>query len=100
MSSKKTQDSDSYGEFDEKANTDHTNKSVLVIQNLMRTQDSRDWVWNHLVSCGVFESTFDIDPIRSGYNAGRRDSGLRLEREIKEMAPGDYLKMIKESIDG
>jgi len=32
------------------------------------------------------------------YNAGKRESGLNIERDLKEHAPDNYLKMIKENI--
>jgi hypothetical protein len=71
----------------------------LAIQNIMRTEGGREFIWGHLQSCSVFESIFNNDPVQSGYNSGMRDAGLRLEREIKEAAPEYYLKMIKESLD-
>lgn len=72
--------------------------SKLVIENIMRTQDGRDFMYNYLQSCTVFESIFDKDPVQTGYNSGMRDAGLQLERQLKEAAPAYYLKMIEENI--
>lgn len=72
----------------------------LAIHNIMRTEGGRDFMFGQLQSCGVFESTFNTDPVQHGYNAGMRDAGLRLERELKEAAPDEYLKMIKEHFNG
>ena len=72
----------------------------LTIESLMRTEHGRSWMWKRLQSCGVFETMFDRDPIKIAYNAGRRDAGLELDREIRESAPGYYVKMIEENIDG
>lgn len=71
----------------------------LAIQNIMRTEGGRDFIWGQLQSCSVFESIFSADPVESGYNNGNRDAGLRLEREIKETAPEYYLKMIQENLN-
>ena len=76
------------------------NIEILAIGNIMRNRDMRDFMWKQLERSGVFENTFNNDPIRHSYNAGLRQSGLLLERELKEAAPGDYLKMIKENING
>lgn len=75
-----------------------TTSEELAVQNIMKTEDGRDFIWGQLQSCGVFESIFDKDSLQTSYNAGMRDAGLRLERVIKEAAPEYYLKMIKENI--
>jgi len=72
----------------------------LAIENIMRTEDGRDFIWGQLQFCSVFESIFDVDSKQLSYNAGMRDAGLQLEREVKEAAPEYYLKMIKENLDG
>lgn len=72
----------------------------LVIESIMRTEHGRKWMWRQLQSRGVFENMFDRDPIKMAYNAGRRDSGVSLNREVKEAAPGYYVKMIEENING
>jgi len=89
------------GEIDEDEKIDDNNKNnpdVLAIQNIMRTEGGRTFIMCQLQACFVFESIFSKDPIVSSYNNGLRDAGLRLEREIKESAPEDYLKMIKENL--
>ncbi len=102
MSDNDTQDDDSYEEIDGEQKVSHNKKKhsndVLAVQNIMRTEGGRDFIWGQLVSCGVYESTFNMNTIQSSYNAGLRDAGLRLEREVKEAAPEYYLKMIKENI--
>jgi len=70
----------------------------LAVQNIMRNEDSREFIYGHLQSCGVFESIFSTDPVQLGYSSGMRDAGLLLLGEIKEAAPDDYLKMIRENL--
>ena len=72
----------------------------LVIQNLMKGDGGRAWMWKHLQDCGVFENIFDVDTHKTAYAAGKRQAGLQLENDLKTAAPGDYLKMIQENIDG
>lgn len=72
----------------------------LVIETIMRTEHGRKWMWQQLQSRGVFETIFDRDPIKMAYSAGRRDSGVELDRSVKEASPGYYVKMIEENING
>ncbi|MCK4710392.1 MAG: hypothetical protein KAU21_17385 [Gammaproteobacteria bacterium] len=85
---------------DEKPQGKVRNPSKLAVQNIMRTADGRDWIWGYLQSCHVFDSIFDADPVKHGYNAGKRSAGLNLERDLKEHAPDDYMKMMKENFNG
>lgn len=87
-----------YDEDGSKNKNKKHNVESLAISNIMRNEDSRNFIWKHLQSAGVFESTFNKDPIQHAFNAGLRESGLQLERDIKAATPGDYLKMIKENI--
>ena len=82
----------------DKAKQKHTSEE-LAIQNIMQTEGGRDFIWNQLQSCNVFESIFSSDLAQSGYNSGMRDAGVRLERVVKEAAPENYLKMIKENLN-
>lgn len=70
----------------------------LAIQNIMQTEGGRDFIWNQLQFCNVFESIFSSDLALSGYNSGMRDAGINLNRVVKEAAPENYLKMLKENI--
>ena len=71
---------------------------VLAIENIMRTEGGRNFIWGQLQSCCVFESMFNTDPVQLGYNSGMRDAGVQLDRKVKEATPEYYLKMIKENI--
>lgn len=71
----------------------------LVISSMMQHQDIRKFLHEYISGCGVYETAFNNDPYQHSFNAGMRAAGLRLERELKENAPGDYIRMIKESLD-
>jgi hypothetical protein len=73
---------------------------TLVIQNIMRDEGGRSFMMEQLQYTMVFTNAFDQDPNKHSYNAGLREAGLRLNQELRDAAPGDYLKMIKENIDG
>ena len=89
-------------EFDDDNKLDHSknkrNAESLAIENIMRTEDGRSFIWGQLESCGTFESDFNKDPVQTGYNCGLRDAGLRLQRVVKEAAPDFYLKMMRENM--
>lgn len=72
----------------------------FVVQNIMRTEAGRSYMWKHLQLCGVYESIFDADTHKHAYRSGLRQAGLQIERDLKEFAPGYYLKMIEENING
>lgn len=85
---------------DEKKKDSKANPDTLAVRNMMRTEGGRSYIWNHLQSCGVFENIFNIDPIQHAFNAGLREAGLRLERDIKAYEPLYYIKMIEENNNG
>ena len=91
---------DIFPDDDVKKDKKKPNLQSLAIQNIMRTEGGRDFIWGQLQSCGTFESMFNINPVQSAYNSGMRDAGLRLEREIKEVTPEYYVQMVKENING
>ena len=72
----------------------------LTVFNIMRSEDGRKFMWEHLQSCGVFENIFDKDTNQHSFNAGQRAAGLKLECKLKEFEVGFYVKMIKENLDG
>lgn len=65
----------------------------------MKTQDGRDFFWEKLQYTRIFETMFDNDPIKHAFNAGRRDVGFNLIRDLKKASPEFYIKMIQEHID-
>lgn len=74
------------------------NPEELAVQNIMKNEDMRNYMFKHLQEGGVFENIFDSDPIQHAHNAGKRQLGLVLDSDLRLYAPGDYVKMIKENI--
>jgi hypothetical protein len=69
---------------------------LLTIQNIMQTENGRDFAWRCLQEAGTYGIVFDRDPIQHAYNSAQRELGLWFESELKEAAPDKYLQMIKE----
>lgn len=74
------------------------NNDELVVQNIMKDEKGRDYMWKKLQDCGVFENIFDNDSIQHAYNAGKRKSGLLLQQDLMDYTPEYYAKMIQEHI--
>ena len=72
---------------------------LLTIRRLMSTENGRDFMWRCLQNCYTFSNVFDTDSHQHAYNAGRREHGIWLERELTEAAPEDYIKMRKEHLN-
>jgi hypothetical protein len=69
---------------------------VAEIAAIMRTEGGRNFVLRLLEKTGYFGDTFDSDPIKHAYNAGRRSIGLNLVRELSDSANGEFKTMLKE----
>ena len=91
--------SDDYLEDEPKPKNRPRRAELLVIQNTMSNEGGRDFMWRCLQNTGIFSSTFHADPITHSFSAGGREHGLWLERELKEAAPDQYIKMLKEHIN-
>lgn len=68
---------------------------------IMSTHGGRSVINRVLEQCGVFSDQFTKCPYEHAKNAGRRQIGLWLIRELEEAASGEYLTLLKErSNDG
>jgi len=86
-------------EEEEKPRKKQRNTSALVVQNIMRTEDGRQYLWEYLQSCGVFANIFANDTHMHAYNAGMREAGLQLHDDLRDYAPDLYLTMIRDNIN-
>jgi hypothetical protein len=53
-----------------------------VLGNLMAGPVGREWVWDHLAQCGIFNSTIADHHVMS-YLEGKRSVGLRMFSDIQ-----------------
>ena len=63
---------------------------------LMTSKRGRRIVWATLAEAGVYQSSFNPDPIQMAFNQGLRDSGLKLLAEIVKTCPDLHNQMILE----
>lgn len=70
-----------------------------AIQDIMKTEGGRHFMWRCLEQSCIFMETFNSDPSIHALNAGRRNNGLWIESELKDAAPANYIKMLQEHID-
>jgi len=70
---------------------------LLAISNIMKTENGRFFMWRCLQNCCTFENVFSNDAVQHAHNAGLRSHGLWLDEELREAAPEDYYRMLKEN---
>lgn len=69
---------------------------IADISVIMSTRGGRKFMNRLMNQCGVFNDTFETDTHDHARNAGRRQIGLWLVREIQEASPGEYITLLKE----
>lgn len=71
-----------------------------VVQGIMATPGGRAWMHRYLVSCAVFQRTFDPNPHFTAFNEGRRSIGLSLLDDVMRASPDMYIQMMREQENG
>lgn len=72
---------------------------ILSVQDVMKTEGGRDFMWRILDSAGFFDDVFSADPYVNARNAGVRSQGVWLYNELLDASPVNVMKMIKEHTD-
>jgi hypothetical protein len=82
-----------------KAETDRRERELEVedLKWLMGHRQGRRIVWRKLQQCGVFQSSFSVNPIEMAFREGVRNAGLRLIADINEHCANRYNEMLKEN---
>ena len=73
---------------------------LLTIHNIMKLESGRMMFYRMLQQALVFENIFDNDVNLQYYNTGKRAAGLMIDANLRKAAPDEYLKMIKENMNG
>lgn len=69
-----------------------------VEQALMTTTQGREWVWQLLGECRVWEKRISVTgEHENGFFEGQREVGLQLMRRMARSAPADFTRMITEN---
>lgn len=63
---------------------------------VLSTMQGRRFYWRLLEKCGIFESSFTGNNT-TFFNEGMRNIGLMLLKDVNEIDPQAYLKMLEES---
>jgi lambda repressor-like predicted transcriptional regulator len=50
-------------------------------------------------SAGLHQDTFGTDPLKTAYKEGQRSVALWLIRDVQQIAPDEYIKMITENMN-
>lgn len=69
---------------------------LQFVEAAMTMEAGRAWFYDLLIRCHVFNTPFDDDPYRHAFRAGEANVGLQILKDIDEIAPDNYLKMVKE----
>ena len=77
--------------------TDGRKTEIAELTHVMSSASGRSVMFRFLQSTGVDESTFNEDTHRHAWNAGRREVGLELRGELKEVCIDYYFIMLKEN---
>jgi len=75
-----------------------SNDTALL--NLMSTPTGRQWVYDFLAYCGVFQTPFSTDPGLMAFNVGKGDAGRKLLSDVVRVDAQGYLKMLEEQSNG
>ena len=68
-----------------------------ALSALMEHSQTRGLLWDLLVKCQVFSTSFSHSAIEMAYKEGKRSIGLELLAEINRVAPEMYAVMAKEA---
>ena len=67
-----------------------------ALARLMDDPAGRRWVRNTLAACHVWDTSFATNAVRMAFLEGERNQGLRLQAEVMEAAPDQFIEMLKE----
>jgi len=72
----------------------------IVVKSIMTVRAGREWMYDFLSQCGIFQTPFTNDPCATAFNCGQQNVGLRMTAQIMLAAPTEYLQMLKEQDHG
>jgi hypothetical protein len=70
-----------------------------VLRNVMASIDGREWMYELLTLCHVYQTSFSPDALWMAKAEGERTIGLQLIGQIQIHCPEQYLQMMKEAKD-
>lgn len=64
---------------------------------LMDNSQGREFVWGLLGDAGIYNLSFDTEPLTMAFLEGQRNTGLKLLAKVQKFCPAGFLKMIEEN---
>jgi hypothetical protein len=77
----------------------HESTRAQVLRNLMASIDGREWMFELLELCHVYQTSFSPNALWMAKAEGERTVGLMLIGQIQVSCPEQYLQMMKEAKD-
>ena len=71
----------------------------MTITGIMGGESGRKLMYDWMMVAGTFSNTFRADTHEHARQAGKREIGLHIDRELREACPDQYFKMMKENTD-
>jgi len=72
-------------------------QEAAAMRAVLATEAGRRAIWTRLEKCGVFRSSWDLDPHTVYFNEGRRQVGLELIADIAAADETALLHMMSEA---
>lgn len=69
----------------------------IIVESLMSNKMGRRWVHLQLEFAQLHTETGNLDPQVMAFAAGRRNTGLKLLKEVQGYTPALYVKMLEEN---
>ena len=67
------------------------------VRVMMSTIEGRLYVHEHLSTCHIFATTFNLNALQSAFAEGQRNIGLQLLNDVMRFCPEQYLPMMREA---
>ena len=90
-----TEENEQIKRQEKKAKEDDLDSKVCVT-DVMSRKSGRDFVWELLTDCGVYQDGFNPDPYVHARNAGLKSMGLQLLHKILSACPDKHELMFSE----
>ncbi len=68
-----------------------------ALRGIMGMPEGRMWMWDLLVRCGIYQSSFSAEALGMAFREGQRNIGLHLMAEINRLSPELYARMVGEN---
>lgn len=68
-----------------------------ALKQLMSFKDGREWMHDLLITCHIFDTSFNTNALSMAHREGERNIGLQIFAGVMTSTPDEYLLMMKEA---